>query len=849
MKVSVHGIRKANEIYHSAGNPARDGNDALVKRIGAQLAGVDEVINVSDPYRGVMIARIVSCEDHPNADRLHICKIDDGGKAEGLTRDENGFVQVVCGAPNAREGILVAWLPPGATVPSTFHTDPFVMESRPLRGEISNGMLASPKELGIGDSHEGILEIDQNIAPGTRFADAFGLTGDVVIDMENKMFTHRPDCFGQLGIAREIEGIHHRPYKSPEWYQMNPSFPEVESEELPLEVENEFPAGAPRFTAVAMRGVTIKSSPVWLQLALSKVGIRPINNIVDYTNFFMLETGQPLHAYDYDKVVAQDEGATTAKLVVRRPRQGEKITLLNGKEIEPRAEAAMIATRNKLIGVGGVMGGADTEVDENTTNIIIEAANFDMYSIRRTAMTHGLFTDAVTRFNKGQSPLQNLAVLAKIVNEIRTFADGKVASEVIDNNHVPADIMERGSVHPPVTLTSQFINARLGLKLSAEEMAVLLQNVEFDVTVLGDELSVTAPFWRTDIAIPEDIVEEVGRLYGFDRLPLELPKRDLTPVSKDPMLELKALLRKHLANAGANEILTYSFVHGNLLERAGQDPELAFRLSNALSPDLQYYRLDVLPSVLDKVHANVKAGHEEFALFEIGKGHTLLHKDDDKGLPQEFEMLAFVYAANDKRKKSGVAFFQARLYLQELADLLGLELQFTPVEEMPDIPIVKPFEKGRTAYVTVKGANNFLGIIGEFSASVRKKLKLPAYTAGFELDIAGLLAARKDSSTYKILPRFPKIEQDICLKVPVHITYDQTFSFVAEKLAEVKPENVLSSLQPVDIYQRADDTEHKQITLRFSLASYDRTLTDTEVSMMLDHVATQAAAELSAERI
>lgn len=672
MKISTNAIKFINEHYHSAGDPAAHGVTDLVDRIGAQLGAVEETVAFGERFEGVVVVKIVTCTDHANSDHLHICMIDDGGAVEGVPRDEKGLVQVVTGAPNVHDGMAVAWLPPGSTVPETYGTDPFVLEARPLRGELSQGMLASARELTLGDSHDGILELDGTIAPGTPFIDAYNLRDDIIIDMENKMFTHRPDCFGWLGIAREIEGIYHRPYKSPDWYTLHPEFPAVEAGELPLEVRNELPELVPRFTAVTMSDITIGPSPVHIQVHLARMGLRPTNNIVDWTNFYMLETGQPLHAYDYDKVKALS-GGDRPVIVVRHPVADEKIMLLNGKEVTPRPEAIMIATDVHLIGLGGVMGGGDTEVDEHTKNIIIECANFNMYSIRRTAMAHGLFTDAVTRFNKGQSPLQNLAVLAKIVSTVREYG-GKVASQLIDINSLPAETTERGSVHAPVTVTAAFVNERLGWDLSADEMSTLLGNVEFAVAVTGDTMTIAAPFWRTDIEFPEDIVEEVGRLYGYDQLRMELPKRDLTPASKNPQLTLKATIREVLAAAGANEVLTYTFVHGNLLDKVGQPRDKAFQVANALSPDLQYYRLSLTPSLLDRVHPNIKAGYDRFVLFEMNKTHSLDHADDDNGLPKELPMLAAVVTASDKAvgKAEGAAFYEARTYLDYLASRLGV---------------------------------------------------------------------------------------------------------------------------------------------------------------------------------
>ena len=511
----------------------------------------------------------------------------------------------------------------------------------------------------------------------------------------------------------------------------------------------------------------------------------------------------------------------------------------------------MIATESTLIGIGGVMGGADTEVDENTKNVIIECATFDMYSIRRTSMAHGLFTDAVTRNNKGQSPLQNAAVLAKMIDELCFAADAQLACEVIDDNHLEVAVRERGSLYAPVKVSTEFINTRLGLTLGAPEMRRLLTNVEFAVSLDGDDLIVTAPFWRTDIEIPEDIVEEVGRLYGFDHLPLALPQRAITPAQRDKLLTLKERIREILSGAGANEVLTYSFVHGKLLEKAGQDPALAFELSNAISPDLQYYRESLTPSLLDKVHANIKAGYNKYAIFELNKTHNLLHQDTDNGLPSEFAMLSLVTTTNDKQvqKGEGAAFYDARKYLMHLTNALGITVQFEPLDSEPNFPVVKPFDMQRSALVRVKGTDVYLGIIGEFKASVRKQFKLPVHTAGFEIGLHELLGKASASAKYVQLPRFPKVEQDICLKVPAGVSHQELYNLVWNSLAEIQPENTLPSLSTIDIYQREDDSEHKQITFRFTIASYDKTMTDTEVSKMLEHVTATAQKAFAAERV
>src|SRR3989344_799103 len=608
MKISLNWVKEFTDVRLPLGE--------LVEKIGLQLGAVDEVIDVGAKYKGIVIVKVVSCLKHPNADKLSVCMVDDGGAAKGVKRDKDGLVQVVCGAPNVHADMLGIWLPPGVTVPSSFDKDPFVLEARELRGVVSNGMLASASELGISDDHSGIVEPEEG-KPGEDFAKKFKLD-DYVIDVENKMFTHRPDCFGILGVAREIAGITHKPFTSPKWYLGSKTTGLHADDKHLFELKNEIPKLVPRFMAQVVQNVEVKPSDFLMQTFLSRVGIRPINNIVDITNYMMYLTGQPMHAYDYDKL---EKG-----IVVRHGKKGEKLKLLGGKEIALREQDIVIADHKKAIGLGGVMGGADTEVDEKTKNIILECANFDMYTIRRTAMEHGLFTDAVTRFTKGQSPLQITPIMAEAGKMMCDLAGGEFASEVLDNNHAP-------KTSKVIKTEVAFINERLGLKLTSGEIKKLLENVELGVEANTGTIHVNPPFWRTDLEIPEDIVEEVGRLYGYQHLPLELPKRSIAAVSKDALIETKLRARKVLASAGANEVLTYSFVHGNLLEKVGQDKKYAYKLANALSPYLQYYRLSLLPSLLDKVHANIKAGYGEFAIFEINPVHSkdLVSKKD--GLP------------------------------------------------------------------------------------------------------------------------------------------------------------------------------------------------------------------------
>ena len=844
MKLSLNQLKQFTLDYNSSADLLDISVNSLVEKIGAQLGAIDEVDKLGDKYKGIVIVKVVECVKHPNADKLSLCKIDDGGHVQDVPRDDQGLINVVCGAPNVRAGLTVAWLPPGSIVPDSASKEPFKLEAREIRGEISNGMLASPKELALNDGRDGILELDQDKLAGSDFAEAYYLKDDVILDIENKMFTHRPDCFGLIGLAREIAGIESKAFKSPDWYKVNLDSPVVEAEKLPFKVNNELPEKVSRFTVIAMSDVKVGPSPLWLQIGLNKLGVRSINNVVDLTNYYMLLTGQPLHAYDYDKLKKLSSGEE-AVLTVRSPRPEEEIALLNGKTVEPKSETIMIATDTKAIAIGGVMGGVETEVDATTKNILIECANFNMYSVRRTSMASGLFTDAVTRFTKGQSPLQTLCVLLKTVEDMKSIAGAKVASEVIDNNNIEQVVMERMSLFPSIEISPDFINARLGLTLSDSEVSTILSNVEFQVENEGGNLTVSAPFWRTDIELREDIVEEVGRLYGYDKLPLALPNRSLAPAAKDELLEAKSQIRARLSRYGANEILTYSFVDGNLLEKSGQDKAKAFELSNAIRPELQFYRLSLVPSLLDKVHPNQKAGYDEFALFEIGKSHSLDQVND--GEIVEFELTTLVVASSDKLKKAGSAYYQAKDYLCALA---STELEFEPLPgNMAESYMAAFYEPNRSAKVTVKSTQEFLGIVGEFKPLVSKNLKLPKYCSGFEVDTKVLSKLMKKSDNYKELSRFPGITQDISLKVKKDVTYKSLSDLVSESITSSKPDKTTFSLSPRDIYESEKDSEHKSITLRLSISCYTRTMTDNEVSQLLDAAAQAASSQLHAERL
>ncbi len=869
MKISLNNMQFYADAFGVGKDPYEYGVDEVVRRIGVQLGAVEDVVKTGHLYEGIVVAKVRTCQQHPDADKLSVCMIDDGGAVQNVERDDKGYVQVVCGAPNVKAGLTVAWIPPGTAVPSSHRTEsePFILSAIKLRGVVSNGMLASPRELEMGDGHQGILEIyaedvgEEHYKAGTPFGRLYGVD-DVVIDLENKMFTHRPDCFGGLGVARELAGIFGDQFTSPAWYTQ--PLQHRSDNSLVLSVRNEAEDVVSRFTAQVVADVAPAESPVWLQVYLSHIGQKSINHVVDLTNYFMTLTAQPLHAFDYDKVASLCKGDPV--LFPRRAKNGETLQLLNGKEIKLHPDDIVIATDTQAVALAGVMGGSETEVDESTRNVIIECATFDMYAIRRTSMRHGLFTDAVTRFTKGQSPLQNDRVLAKMVDDL-VVSGGRVASEMLDvtSFDLAADNLNR------VEVSTDFINARLGSSLSADDIKQLLENVEFLVTINDKQpatlnsqtssLTVTVPFWRMDISIAEDIVEEVGRLHGYDSLPVELPRRPSAASRTNAVRSFRGQVRDALIRAGANEVLTYSFVHGDTLRACGTDPDTwAYHLRNALSPDLQFYRTALIPSLLTKINGNIKASagssDNQFALFEFGKAHVKNHfETDEPELPQQMRRLACVVAADTKTAKrySGdSAYYMAKAYVDHITN--G-QASYQPLESF-EYPITSSYAEGRSAQISVNG--QVLGVVGEFRRSAHTAFKLPEFCAGFELD-TDLLAEHMQKPTYTPLSQFPTTTQDITLEVSSHdMPWSRVYDFVSAELAVAAAEHALDyTVVPLDVYKQTDavsddDTDagdRIRYSFRIALSSRIQTMQTTQINTLLDHIAAQAEKTLHAVRI
>lgn len=794
--------------------------EELATLIGERLVEIESIEDLSEKYRDVLVVKVVEATDVEGSDHLHLTKVDDGGKLRDVERDASGYIQVVCGAPNVKVGMLAAWLPPKSIVPETFgDAEPFVLGTRELKGYKSNGMLASAKELDLYDEHDGILEIDKDAAPGTSFADLYELN-DYLLDIENKSLTHRPDAFGIIGFAREVAGIQGKKFETPTWLtDLEPTFTNDNSIEMP-KITIDDPELSDRFQAIVLTDVNEGAkSPIEIQTYLSRSGIRPISAVVDVTNYMMLLAGRPLHAFDYDKLLSVNDGKID--IHVRAAKPGETLKLLNGTVLDLHPEDIVVANGETAVSLAGAMGGYDTEIDSSTKRILLEAATFNLYRLRNVQMRHGIFSEAITRLTKGLPGALGAPVLAESVKMMSQLAGAKVAS-------LPGD--DYPGKHDPIVVevSEKQINDTLGTQFAAEDIKDLLENVEFNVAIKDLKAKVTVPYWRNDIHIPEDVIEEVGRLLGFDSINLTLPARDFTAVRPDEFDELRSRVRNTLVRAGANEVLTYSFVHGDVMKKAGQDPSQAYRLVNSISPELQYFRQSITPSLLTHVHPNIKAGFDHFALFEINKFHTKITGLTEEKVPKELDSLGFVVASS--KKKAGAAYYEAKTYLEYLQIELGLDLTFEPLEEGASYPVTDPYEPKRSARIWDSETRERIGVIGEFKKTVQKAFKLPEHSAGFELSLRGLQKITRVTRPYIPLSKYPGTERDICFQVSRDTTFQQVIDAAAASLKKLE---LLSGIEPLDIYQ-PETGETKNVTIRLKLSSYEKTLTGDEVSDVMN---------------
>lgn len=837
MRISLNEIKKLAKI------PVEISNEELIERIGSRLVEIEEAIDLAPQYKGIYIVKVVSCEPIEGT-HLHLCQVDAGVHTAEFSDGET--VQVVCGAPNVHAGMLAVWITPGAIVPETYGNENFKLSVRKLRGYESYGMLAGADELALDNEHKLIAEIDSRLAAlGDSFAEVFGLD-DIILDVENKSLTHRPDCFGLVGFAREVAGIFDLEFEEPEWINFSGKVPEKSSELL---VKITDATLCPRYScAIFELGDNTPSKYLTPEAVfLAKAGMRAIDPMVDLTNIIMLMTGQPLHAFDYDKLIAAG-GTDKPKIIVRAAEPGEKLQLLDGETIECIPEDILITSNNMPVALAGAMGGKNTEIDASTKRVVLESATFSLYNLRKTQMAHGIFSEAITRFTKGQPAAMTLLVLEDALQKL-----GVEPIAIVDQ-------WPGTKTKTVVKITTDAVNKLLGSKYSTAEIAETLTNVGFKIKGYTKEqtstkklgplevsvttgstpmeaLEITAPAWRTDIHIAEDIIEEVGRLRGFDNIPLDLPKKPFSGSEVAPMWRLKQELRGILSDRlGMHEILTYSFISKDLLEKVGQNVDNSYEIVNSISPELQCFRQQIAPSILSKVRENVKAGYDNFSLYELNQVASKAAGLTDEQTPKLETHLGIVTLGDFYKMKADV--------LAMLKRGLKITLEYAAMLGNTEATELYPYlEPARSAILTQGG--EIVGAFGEVKQSVLRRLKIEKLTSAAEINLDSIVDIEPELKKKLAISKFPFVERDLTLQV----ASDAAFGRFDEKIRGVLTgEDLIYKVTPASIYQASPEDPTKNLSFHLRFSNRKKTLNQTEISDIMERI-TEEVTKLGAKVI
>lgn len=754
---------------------------------------VDQVAPLYPPLEGVVVARVETVQPHPNADRLSLCEVADGSQTR----------RVVCGAPNVRAGMLVALALPGTMMPGGFKIKP-----AKIRGEASEGMLCSAKELGLGEDQEGIMDLAGELTVGHPLAEALALR-DTLIEVD--LTPNRPDCAGVIGLARELAGSTGRPLRKPVT-----AAPPLTGGELPFAVAVRSPA-CRRYTARLVQKVKIGPSPWWLRQRLLAVGMRPINNVVDITNFVMLEYGQPMHAFDFARLA---EG----RIVVRPAAAGETITTLDGVARELDPEMLLICDGAKPVAVAGIMGGETAEVSEATTAVLLESACFEATSIRRTAGRLKLATESSYRFERGVDPQAAPLALERAVQLLVELAGGEPVAGGIDCGGDPAPAL-------PITLRLARVNALLGLELDLDSVARLLAGIEiFSEKMNEATLRVQPPSFRVDLEREIDLIEEVARLHGYDAIPTTLPRVVMDLPAADPDTERGRQAAAALQALGFYQAINYSFSapeHGDRLNLAADDPRRQqVRLLNPLSEEQSVLRSSLLPGLLENLRHNLNHQQPDVWLYEVGK---VFFPGPANELPREEERLS---AAISGRRHPGAPLLWEGEALVDLAELRGAVEELVAALALP-CPEFVPEPVG-AAYAApglilrLNLAGTTVGELGKISPQTLKAFGIKQEVFYLDLNLTALLAVPVAPRAFVPLPRFPSVKWDLAMLVPEATGAGEMLAAVYEAGGKL-----VDKAEIFDVYRGKNiEAGLKSVAFAIHYRDPDRTLDEATVGVV-----------------
>jgi len=712
----------------------------LAHRLTMAGLEIDEVREVGADWGRdkVFVGHVTAVDRHPNADRLTVPTVDLGGET----------VQVVCGGPNLAAGQKIAFAFAGAMLYSTKTGKTQALKKSKIRGVESAGMVCSEVELGLGDDHAGIMVLPEDAPVGTPLVDYLG---DAVLDAD--VTPNRPDCLSMLGVAHEVAALTGATVTEPDATYLEDGDP-IEQD---VRIEITDPDLCSRYGASLIRGVKVGPSPDWLKDALAAVGMRPINNIVDVTNYVMLEYGQPLHAFDYDTI-------GDATVIIRAAQPGERFTTLDEEERKLEPPMLTIADSQDAIALAGVMGGQNTEVGDSTVNVLIESANFDANNTRNTATGLGMRTEASYRFERGIRQDLVPRALRRATALMLELAGGVAAKGIVD-------VFPVVKTPPTLTIGPEHFRRVLGAEINTDTIDRVLSSLGFETTRNGDSLEVQCPYWRADITIAEDLIEEVARIVGYDDVPATLMSTEIPHHEPRIEREIREQVRDALVAAGMQETISYSATSAEALQKVEvptQEPDAPLRLANPMSAELSHMRTTLRSGVLQTLAFNRRMSRGEgLRLFEIGPVYLPKEEAKERELPDEKEMLVGVLSgprsdASWLVPEGDMDFFDAKGVIEAIFSHIGLSEEY----RADDDPILL---SGKTARVFCE--NKAIGTIGEVHPRVLARFDLDdTGVTLFEIDLEAVYAAAgRVSVQYAPISRYPEAEQDIALLVDADV--------------------------------------------------------------------------------
>ncbi|MEK7432713.1 MAG: phenylalanine--tRNA ligase subunit beta [Cyanobacteriota bacterium] len=779
MKISLNWLK--NFVDLSLEDPKQ-----LSLKFTMASAEVENIEELSKNLNNVVTGKILEISPHPDAEKLQVTKTDNGKE----------ILQIVCGAKNIKVGQIVPVAMIGAVLPGDFK-----IKVSNKRGVESFGMLCSGEELEIPSDVDGILILPENTPLGLPIADVLG-RNDSIIELDNKSVTHRPDLWGHYGIGRELAAVLRKEFKPLDF-----SLPEVKEPKLSIEVDIKEKELCQRYSAMAFDGIKITDSPEWLKQRLSSIGAKPINNVVDATNYIMFELGQPVHSFDGNKLASN-------KIIIRKATEDESFFTLDGTERKLNTEMLVISDEEKAIALAGVMGGKNSEVDNETTFVILESANFNPSNVRRTALKLSLRTEASARFEKTLDPEMTVQAIARFYQIMKeTCPDIKPISNLAD-----CDYSDKNPIF--IQVSKDFINRRLGIELSNTFIEETLSNLGFGIEKNGNDYKLKVPSYRAtkDIGIQEDIVEEIGRIYGYDNIPPIAPKLEVKPVQEN----ILHILRKDLRNVfsiglGYKEVYNYSFNGSYQLNKLNFDLNNHIKLKNPISQEQEYLRTSLIPNMLDVTAKNIR-NFEEFDIYEIGKAYF-------KG-GEEKEYLC---ALNVAKKLPNEIFYTSKACLEELMQKLGVtDYEIRLPNEKDELP--SHYHPSRTAIISQRKIN--IGFLSEIHPKVLKEFDIAAKVGIIYLDIKALLEIVKKKIKFKELPKYPNVPFDISVFVD-----KKTLVSDVSKTIEKVNKNLIKDIKIFDIYQGSNLPENKKsLAFTMNFCSNERTLEPQEIKTLQDSI-------------